>query len=235
MDDGVGIGGHKLGCREAHELRKLVDQRGERGDLPLDQARTFLDQLGQFRIARRRRLRDVAALEESQQPLGGKLNRRQGIFDFMSDAPRDFLPRGRFLCAEHFREIIEDEDVAGVRPARAQGTHRDSEVQHASGGDRLDLSGDHSHAQGSAHQVVYDAGRIRAEKPFERVSVRAANAEHSRNRSIHAKNGARGVERNHPRGNVLQNGFHELAPPLEFLHRLLKIPGELIDLRAAVA
>src|SRR5260370_32964885 len=73
MDDGVGIGGYELRGREAHELRKLVDQCGERGDFPLDQARTFLDQFGQLRITRRRRLRDGAPLPEYHQPLCRKL------------------------------------------------------------------------------------------------------------------------------------------------------------------
>ena len=50
MNDDVGIRGHKFGDREAHELRELVDQSGERGDLPLDQTRALLNQLGQFRV-----------------------------------------------------------------------------------------------------------------------------------------------------------------------------------------
>ena len=65
----------------------------------------------------------------------------------MSDAPRDFLPRRRFLRAEHFRQIVEDKNVTGVSATRPQGTYRDSEVQDTSRGDRLDFSGDHSHAQ----------------------------------------------------------------------------------------
>jgi len=81
-------------------------------------------------------LGNLAALEESQQTLGRKLNRSQRILDLMSDSPRDFLPRRRFLRAEHFRQIVEHQDVASVRPARPQGTHRDGEVQHASARDR---------------------------------------------------------------------------------------------------
>src|ERR1700682_1453022 len=153
----------------------------------------------------------------------------------MSDSPRDFLPRRRFLRAEHFRQIVEDEDVSGVRPARSKGTYGNTEMQHTSGSDRLDLPGDHSHAQGSAHQIVHDASRIRPEKLFERVIVSAAYVEHPGNGSIQAKNGARGVERNNARGNVFKNGLHELAAALELLHRLLQVSRELIDLRAAVA
>src|ERR1700675_3417901 len=153
----------------------------------------------------------------------------------MGDAPRDFLPPRRFLRAEHFCEIVENQDVAGVRAARPQRTHGDREVTDASGSDRLNLPGDHSHAQGSAHQIMYDAGRIRSEESFERLRLTAAYPKHPRNGTVHSKNGPSGIQRNNSRGNVLQYGFHELAPALEFLHRLLEVTGELIDLRAAVA
>ena len=42
------------------------------------------------------------------------------------------------------------------------------------------------------------------------------------------------IKRNHTSGNILQNGFHELPPAFQLLHRLLEVGSELIDLRAAV-
>jgi hypothetical protein len=120
----------------------------------------------------------------------------------MSDSPGDFLPRRGFLCAQHFGQIVENEDVAGVGPAGSQGTHGDRQVQHASRSDRLNLPGDHAHAQGPAHQIVHDASSIPSEKAFKGMRVRTAGAEHPRNGGIHAENGARRVERNNARGNV---------------------------------
>ena len=67
------------------------------------------------------------------------------------------------------------------------------------------------------------------------MRFRAGDPEHPGNGSVQAKNGSRGVKRNNPSGNVLENSLHQLAPALKLLHCLLEIPGELIDLRAAVA
>ena len=52
VDHGVGAGGRELGGGEAHELRELVDQGGERGDFAFDQARALLHEAREFGIAR---------------------------------------------------------------------------------------------------------------------------------------------------------------------------------------
>src|SRR5437762_608838 len=65
MNNGVGIRRHKLGGREAHELRELVNQSSESGDLTFDQPRTFLDELSQFRVTSGSWLGGLVAVEES--------------------------------------------------------------------------------------------------------------------------------------------------------------------------
>src|SRR5260370_36403571 len=47
-------------------------------------------------------------------------------------------------------------------------------------------------------------------------------------------NGSGTVERNDACGNILQYGFHQLPPALQFLNRLLKVACDLIDLRPAI-
>ncbi len=98
----------------------------------------------------------------------------------MSDSPRDFLPRRRLLRPEYFRQIVEDEDVAGVRAARAERTHGDRKVQDASGSDRFDFPRYDSHAQRSAHEVAHNAGCIRSKKCLEGMGlgIAAVDAEH---------------------------------------------------------
>ena len=44
-----------------------------------------------------------------------------------------------------------------------------------------------------------------------------------------------GVQGDHAGGNVFEDGFHQLAAAFEFLHGLLEVAGELVDLRAVVA
>src|SRR6266568_3297522 len=87
----------------------------------------------------------------------------------------------RSIKREHSRQVVQDEDVAGVRAARSEGANSDGKVQHASGDDRLDLAGDYAHAQGSAHQVMDGAGRIGSEESFESVRVGATHPEQPSN------------------------------------------------------
>ena len=103
VHDGVGAGGRELGDREAHELRKFIDQGGKSGNLALDQAGALLDEPRKLGIARRGDVGRLAALEEARQALRRKLNGRERILDLVSDAPGDFLPRGGFSAREAFR------------------------------------------------------------------------------------------------------------------------------------
>src|SRR5437762_683788 len=65
-----------FGCGEAHKLREFVDQGGKRSNLPFNQTRTLLNEVGQFRVRRSPRLRQVAFLQETRKPLRRKLDGR---------------------------------------------------------------------------------------------------------------------------------------------------------------
>ena len=41
-------------------------------------------------------------IEFTAYPLGGQLNRRERVFDFMGKTLGNFLPRGDFFCLYHF-------------------------------------------------------------------------------------------------------------------------------------
>jgi len=60
-----------------------------------------------------------AATEEAREALRRELNRCERIFDFVRDAAGNLLPRGGFLRAEHFGEVVEHENESGVGAARA--------------------------------------------------------------------------------------------------------------------
>ena len=235
VDDGVGVGGRELGGGEAHELRELVDQGGERGDFAFDQAGALLNEAREFGIARGGDFGGIAAIEEARKALRGKLNRRERILDFVGDAAGDFLPGGGFLRAQHFGQVVEHEDEAGVGAARTERTDGDGKVQDAAGDDGFDFARDDAHAQGAAHQELHGARGFGAEQVFERLDVASRTAEHAGDGGIFAQDGAVGVQRDYAGGNVFENGFHQLAAALEFLHGLLEVARELIDLRALVA
>src|SRR6266478_1044514 len=67
------------------------------------------------------------------------------------------------------------------------------------------------------------------------MRIASSGAEHAPHGGIQSQNGAVSVERNHTRRNIFQHCFHQLAPALQLLHRLLQVVCELVDLRAVVA
>ena len=235
VDHGVGAGGRKLGGGEAHKLRELVDQGGERGDFAFDQAGALLNETREFCIARSGDFVGIAAIEEARKALRGKLDRREWILDFVSNAAGDFLPGGGFLRAENFGQVVENEDETGVGAARAEGTDGNGKMQDAARDDGFNFARDDAHAQAAAHQELHGARGFRADHVFERLNVSGRTAEHAGDRSIFTKDGAVGVQGNYAGGNVLENGFHQLAASFEFLNGLLEIAGELIDLSAGIA
>ena len=70
-----------------------------------------------------------AEFEVMQNALRGKLDGRERILDFVGDAAGHFLPRGGFLRAQHFGEVVEHEHKAGIGAARAQGADGDGQVR----------------------------------------------------------------------------------------------------------
>ena len=147
----LAFAGSELGAREAHELGKFVDQIGEGGDFLFDEAGTFLDETSEFGIAGSRRGGIfAAAIEKAREALRGELNGRERIFDFVRDAAGDFLPGGEFLRAQHFGEVVEDQDETGIGAARTERAYGNGKVQNAACDDRFDFAGDDAHAQGTA-------------------------------------------------------------------------------------
>ena len=153
---------------------------GERGDFAFDQARAFLRQAREFGIERIGDFAWSAAIEEAREALRGKLNRGERIFDFVRDAAGDFLPRGGFLRAQHFGEVVEHENEAGVGAARAERADGDGEVKDAAGDDGFDFARDDAHAQAAAHEQLDGARGFGAEQIFERFDIARAAAEHAR-------------------------------------------------------
>ncbi len=105
VDKSGGVSRLKLGAGKAHELRELIDQIGERGDFAFDQARAFLNQASELGIGWRRRGQRIctrlgATFEKAGESLGGELDGRERILDFVRDAAGDFLPGGELLRAQ---------------------------------------------------------------------------------------------------------------------------------------
>src|SRR6266446_151467 len=230
---GVGVGWEELGCGEANELGKFVNERGERGDFTHNEAGAFLGDAGEFRVLRKF-VSLLAALEEKRQALRGKLDGREGIFDFVGDAAGNFLPGGGFLRVEHFGEVVEDENVAHVGAAGAEGADGGGEVADAAVYDDFDFAGDDAHAKGAAHEGLHRAMRVWAEQGFERLDAFLGDIEHAEECGVGALDCAFGVQIDDAGGNIFENGFHELAAAFKFLHGLLEVACELVNLRAAV-
>src|SRR5271165_6258202 len=108
-------------------------------------------------------------------------------------------------------------------------------MAHAAVDDDFNLAGDHAHAQGAAHEGLHGAMGFRAEEVFEGINALVAEVEHAAEGRVGALDEAIGVQVDDPRGDIFEDGFHELAAAFEFLHGLLEVAGELIDLGAAVA
>ena len=91
--------------RHARERRELIDHALDLTGLPLDRLRQRLEQLAI--------LRHLLA-ELPAQTLGGKLYRRERVFDLVRDAPRDVRPSARALRLNEFRHVVEGHDRADV-------------------------------------------------------------------------------------------------------------------------
>src|SRR5260370_39759839 len=99
----------------------------------------------------------------------------------MRDSPGYFLPRRRFLRAEHFRQIVKNQYVTSVRAARPQRTHGDSKVHHTPGSHGLNFPRNHSQPEGPAHKIIHNTRTVCSEKAFEALKVRitAGHSKHS--------------------------------------------------------
>src|SRR5208337_1363007 len=165
----------------------------------------------------------------------GELDGRKRILDLVGDAAGHFLPGGRFLGAKNFREVVEDQHEAGVGFARAQGTDGNGEMEDAAASHELNFARNDAHTQRAPHQVLEDAAGFGPEEEFGGTKVTRGHPEHLVDGGVGAQDIAVGVEGDDAGGNVLEDGFHQLAASLEFLNGLLEVAGELVNLGAVVA
>src|SRR5487761_109434 len=186
---------------------------------------------GAVRAAARRR----GTFEVAKQALRGKLNRRKGILDFVSDALRDLLPGGGFLSAEEFGEVVDDDDESRIAAARAERADGDGGVMKLASARDFEFLGSDAHAERAAHELEDAAGGGVAQKLGERSGRGSAVAEHSRGGGVDAVERAAGVERQDAGGNVFEDGFHQFAAALDFFEGLLKALCELVNAFARFA
>ena len=186
-NDGVDVGGLEPGGRKANELGELADKLSEGGDFALDEARAFVDEASEFGVAGSGGLGGIALFEVTRQSLSGELDGSEGIFDFMRDAARDFLPGGGFLGVEEFGEIVEDDDVAGIGAARSKGADGDGGMENAARGEEFEFARDDAHAERTAKEVLNDAGIFGADEIFERLRFARFGAEDARDGGIDAE------------------------------------------------
>ena len=87
-------------------MSELVHQRFECGDFAADERGAFLDGSGQAVVEGTGAL----ALDQALKALGGELDGRQGILDFVRQALRDFLPGSGFLRLKQLAEVFQHQD-----------------------------------------------------------------------------------------------------------------------------
>ena len=63
-------------------------------------------------------IRTVQLLESTVDALRGKLDRSQGVLDFMSQSPGDFLPGGKLLGSNQLSELIQNNQEFLAAPSR---------------------------------------------------------------------------------------------------------------------
>ncbi len=167
-------------------MRELVDEGGERADFAFDEVRGLFDKAGQFGIQRLGGFGFGAALEMADEALGRKLNRRERVLDFVRDAASNLLPSGGFLRKKEFGEVVDDEDIAGVGAARAEGADGDGGVKNAASDNHFDFTRGDAHAKGAAHKVLHNARGFGAEKRVERFGLWCGGAEDACHRGVGA-------------------------------------------------
>ena len=86
------------------KIPEIIDHLLHGGYLIDDRVRTFL-QDGRVRLAE-------FILQFHLQSLGGKLDRRQWILDFMSQPAGNFTPCNGTLAGNHIGNIVENDDIA---------------------------------------------------------------------------------------------------------------------------
>src|SRR5262249_49665328 len=109
----------------------------ERADFAFDETGAFIDKTSELGIERFSRFGLGAPLQVTDKTLRRKLYWCERILNFVRDAARNFLPRGRLLREQELGEIVHDEDVAGVGAARAERADGDSRMENAAADDHF--------------------------------------------------------------------------------------------------
>ncbi len=82
---------------------------------------------------------------------------------------------------------------------------------------------------------MYGVGRLFSEKLHKAHRLPGVLAKHADRGRIDALDCFCFIYGNNARGNIFEDRFHQRAPPLQLLHRLLQVLRENVDLSAAVA
>ncbi len=235
IHDCVGRSRRKLGGGEARELRKFFDQAlpACRTSRPIsaEHSPTSRTSSGGSFFATSG---FAVPLEVARQPLGRKLDRRKRILDFVGDALRHFLPGRRLLRAKQFGQVIDHHHVAAIRAPRPKRAHGYRRVQQPARRGKFQLLRGRAHAQRAPNQDVHVVGRFIPQQLHEAQRLPRILAEDANRRRIHPPDRFRFIDGNNARGNILENGFDQRAAPFQFLHGLLQVLREDVDLPAAV-
>ena len=170
-----------------------------------------------------------------KQPLRRKLDRRERILDFVRDSLRHFLPCRRFLRLQKpVKSSITTTKPGFERRGPSELTVTAARTSRPPVGN-LNFARSGTHPQRTPHQVQRGARRVFAEKVRQGASLASRLAQNRHHGGIHARDLAGTIERNHARGNIFEDGFHQLAAAFALFHRLFEAARELVDLPASLA
>ena len=131
-------------------------------------------------------------------------------------------------------KVVDHHDVPAAGAPGPQRTYRDRGMHHPSGQMELQAFRRRSHPQRAPDEMLHVTRRPVAKQSRQRDGIRSGIAENFFRRSVHAHDHALRVKRKHSRRHIFENGLNQRSAPLKFLHRLLQISREVVDLLPAV-
>ena len=108
----IQVGRGSIGSGEVGEGGKLIDQLAQCFHRGANHLRRAAQHLG--------RIFGEAAIDVAFNAFGGKRDRREGVFDFMGDALRDFFPRHLLLRAQHVGDVVHHHKMPVKGTAQAE-------------------------------------------------------------------------------------------------------------------
>ncbi len=172
------------------------------------------------------------------QPLGGQLDRGQGILDLVSDAPGDVGPRGVALRRDKLGDIVERHDESVLGMIRRLGRYAHEQAALLAPRHDADLPlGRARRFDGSLIDERGEGDHRIGDQPVDEIACRHAEKLHGR--SIDKVDPAGRVNADHARAHAGQHGLGKAAALVELvvhLHQVIalrfKLIGHLIE-RAA--